>query len=167
MVISFVGVLRLRNLFWGKNLGFGASESFLGQKFFLGVIGAIINKIWKKIPMKNILFCDDDGLMQKIAGKFLGDAGTIFPGGQELFDCHKANADGTKYCIVDLNMPDPDGYATLELIRKFDTSKGRVTRVIALSGDADEEECQAKVKESGFDGLIGKPLNKNKLAALD
>jgi CheY-like chemotaxis protein len=117
--------------------------------------------------MSKILFCDDDALMQKIAGKFLGDAGSIFPGGQELFDRHKGDPSGTKYCIVDLNMPDPDGYATLELIRKFDKSNGRVTRVIALSGDADEDACQAKVKECGFDGLVGKPLNKNKLAALD
>jgi len=79
-------------------------------------------------------------MIQKIATKFIDDKGFVFPGGQELVAAHKSNPDDTKLIIVDIYMPGYDGFDTLNDIRNFDNSRGRKTKVMAMSGDTDDDD---------------------------
>lgn len=62
--------------------------------------------------------------------------------------------------ITDLGMPEIDGYDLLKKIRAFSEDNGGNTPVIALTGYAGLE-VQARVKNSGFNSHIVKPVEPN------
>jgi PAS domain S-box-containing protein len=62
--------------------------------------------------------------------------------------------------ITDIEMPGRDGISLLQVLRR--TKNGRLP-AIAVSGYADEES-QGRVRASGFDGFVAKPLDPTRLA---
>ncbi len=65
--------------------------------------------------------------------------------------------------LMDLRMPEMDGYMTLDLIRK--TEKGKKTKVWAHTADVMKKE-RDKAIASGFDGFISKPVEPEKIIEL-
>ncbi len=65
--------------------------------------------------------------------------------------------------LLDIGMPDLDGYATCQLIRQ--QPWGESVPVIALTGYGQEEDRQ-RTKEAGFDGHLVKPVDLNALLGL-
>jgi CheY-like chemotaxis protein len=59
--------------------------------------------------------------------------------------------------LVDIAMPDEDGYALLARLRAGDRARDRHTPVIALTGFADDEH-RKRVVEAGFDLHLTKPV---------
>ena len=66
--------------------------------------------------------------------------------------------------LMDLQMPELDGYAALQQIREYEaTSRNRpATPIIALTASVFEETRQM-VLNAGFDGFVRKPFQKQKL----
>ncbi len=77
-------------------------------------------------------------------------------GGQEAIELSEKNQ--FDLIIMDLKMPQVDGYQALEEIR----GQGDKTPVIAFTAAATETEKQ-KVKQSGFNGFLTKPATEDKI----
>ena len=60
--------------------------------------------------------------------------------------------------LLDINMPDINGYEVLEQLRGLDNFSG--TKVIATSGDISPKDIN-KALEAGFNGYITKPMKMN------
>ncbi|MGS0896108.1 ATP-binding protein [Burkholderia stagnalis] len=60
--------------------------------------------------------------------------------------------------LLDCNLPDIDGYALARMIRQEETArKARHVPIIAISAESGEAH-KARCRESGMDGVLGKPL---------
>ena len=66
----------------------------------------------------------------------------------EMYRSHKADL-----VLMDISMPNMDGYEALRLIREFDP-KSRVVALTAFAFDADRQ----RMGEAGFDDCLPKPL---------
>jgi len=60
--------------------------------------------------------------------------------------------------LMDLKMPELDGFETTRLIRKAEARGARRVPVVGLSLDQDSE-LQKKCMEAGMDGLLLKPVD--------
>jgi two-component system cell cycle response regulator DivK len=58
--------------------------------------------------------------------------------------------------LMDIFLPERDGYQTLELLRS--DPRFKETRIVAVTADASTENLE-RARGAGFDGFIGKPLD--------
>jgi signal transduction histidine kinase/DNA-binding NarL/FixJ family response regulator len=63
--------------------------------------------------------------------------------------------------LMDLQMPEVDGFQATAAIREKEAGTGRHTPIIAITAHADRERCLAV----GMDGYVAKPIRANKLFA--
>jgi two-component system cell cycle response regulator DivK len=90
-------------------------------------------------------------------GKFLGLSDyVIMEGSFDFLDRLAALPKAPDIFLVDIFMEPNNGYDILHMIRQHDDHM--FTPVIALTASVTAQEV-AYMKESGFDGLIGKPLS--------
>ena len=66
--------------------------------------------------------------------------------------------------LLDLSMPDMDGFEVLRRLRHEAVGPNNATQVIALTAHV-LPGTRAKVSERGFDGFLGKPLKPADLVA--
>lgn len=117
------------------------------------------------MPAKKILIIDDDNRNVFALSAVLRAKG---------FECLKASGMEEAFhllthehdvavILLDMMMPDIDGYAAIPLIRARETT--RATPIIAVTAQAmkgDRERCL----EAGADGYISKPVNIDELLKL-
>jgi two-component system, cell cycle response regulator DivK len=100
-----------------------------------------------------------------IAIELLRRAGVSYyngsPSGRQLFELLETIDRPIDLILLDLQIPEQDGYTILKLIRA--TPRLRGTRVVALTANVMADDL-AKARAAGFDGLIGKPINKLRFA---
>lgn len=109
----------------------------------------------------NILVVDDNDLNQKIVRRYLENAGVIVTeamSGQVAID--KANVRDYDIILMDLQMPDVDGYEATKRIKAI--KKKSAPPIIALSANILKDTLQ-KCHEYGMAGHIAKPINKTEL----
>ena len=58
--------------------------------------------------------------------------------------------------LLDIHLPDEDGYRTLEWLRLDSRCKG--ARIVAVTAEATEDNMR-RARQAGFDGFIAKPIN--------
>lgn len=102
---------------------------------------------------------DDAGGMATISVmmRYLGIKAYINTTGQGVIDMVHAIKPTPNLILLDINLPRTTGYEILKQIRADDRLKD-VTVIAVTAQDADTEI--PKCKEAGFDGYIGKPLNR-------
>jgi PAS domain S-box-containing protein len=113
----------------------------------------------------NILLAEDNKVNQKFALRVLDKAGhntTVVNNGREAVDAVLDN----KFDVVlmDIQMPEMDGYEATVEIRRLEQQSKRHLPVIALTAHAmkgDREKCL----EAGMDGYITKPIKSKILLA--
>ena len=116
------------------------------------------------INMLKILLIEDNILNRKIVTFFLKDRYNITcaESGREAINLFKTNK--FDLIIMDLMMPEMDGYETTQLIRDIETieNKGNFIPIIALTAkvyDNDRDKCLS----AGMNEFMVKPFNLNKL----
>jgi signal transduction histidine kinase/CheY-like chemotaxis protein len=117
----------------------------------------------KILAGKRVLSVDDSDSNQLLIGRILAKFGTEHfqaPGGREgiirFGECHP------DILLMDINMPDLDGWSCIEEIRRsFPESLG-ACKLIMLSGH-DPDEYSAQRESYGVDGFLTKPFDINGL----
>ncbi|MCO4781473.1 MAG: response regulator [Candidatus Cloacimonetes bacterium] len=102
-----------------------------------------------------VLIVDDNHVNQKLAQKLLDKLNhsvEIASGGYESIDkCKESNFD---LILMDISMPDLNGYQATKIIRSFDTT----TPIVAMTANSFKED-KDKCLNFGMNGYIEKPIN--------
>ncbi len=110
------------------------------------------------LPPLNVLVAED-GLTNRVLAQGLltqdGHRVTLAENGaRAVSQLFNASYD---VILMDVDMPVMDGLAATRTIRRRESSLGRRTPVIALTSNANRDECLA----AGMDGFLAKPLDLN------
>ena len=124
---------------------------------------------YESLKGKTILLADDNEINRKVAGKVLSDKGINVEFAEDGIICvamlEKAPAKKYDCILMDLQMPNMNGYKASEIIRSLeDTEKANIP-IIAVTASVfiDDKERALKV---GMDGFVEKPFDKNILFAV-
>ncbi|HEY1012648.1 MAG TPA: response regulator [Herpetosiphonaceae bacterium] len=80
--------------------------------------------------------------------------------GRQLFKLLEANPNLTPHLVLlDLQLPYEDGYGVLAKIREL--PRLRETKVAAVTANVMPQDVE-KARGAGFDGFIGKPINRHR-----
>jgi CheY-like chemotaxis protein len=111
-----------------------------------------------------ILLAEDNAVNQMVAQRAIEKMGhSILVAGNGLRAVEAAAAQSFDLILMDLQMPEMDGFAATARIRQAELPSGRHTPIIAMTAHAmhgDRENCL----RSGFDGYISKPVDLRALA---
>jgi CheY-like chemotaxis protein len=115
-----------------------------------------------------ILLAEDNKINQLIASRVLGKRGhtvVIVANGREALAALDEPGRGEfDLVLMDVQMPDMDGFEATQIIRARDRSCGTHLPIIAMTAHAmkgDEERCLA----AGMDGYVSKPIQVEQLVA--
>jgi signal transduction histidine kinase/CheY-like chemotaxis protein len=117
-----------------------------------------------KVRPLRILVAEDNQVNQTLARRLLerhGHTVTIVADGSEAIEAFEKNT--FDLILMDVHMPQVDGYRATELIRQQE-SRGQRIPIIALTANAmagDKELCLAH----GMDGFVSKPINVRELSS--
>ena len=117
---------------------------------------------------KRILLAEDNELNAEIAITILEEAGFVVEHAEDGIICvdmmEKAEAGYYDLILMDIQMPNMDGYKATQIIRKFyDKQKAQIP-ILAMTANAFEEDRKNAVK-AGMNGHISKPINVSDLMA--
>ena len=113
--------------------------------------------------MKNILFIEDEQLLLNALEVMINAYGfNVFPAqtGEEAIRIINEQANKIDIIVCDINLPDMDGFAVLNIVRKND--KLYATPFIFLTAFADEKDVRAGMN-AGADDYLTKPFKVNEL----
>ena len=112
---------------------------------------------------RRVLLAEDNPLNQKIVAELLqlrGHSVKLAGNGMEVLN---ALDDGPfDVILMDVQMPEMDGYQTTAVIRSREKDKGGHVSIIAITGmstKGDRERCL----DAGMDGYLGKPIRASEL----
>lgn len=114
----------------------------------------------------HVLVAEDNVTNQRVARLMLEKLGCkvdTVADGQEAIDA--ARHGRYDLVLMDCQMPDVDGYAATEMIRKHEAATGRRTPIVALTAnalDGEQDRCIA----AGMDGYMPKPIRADVLSAV-
>jgi signal transduction histidine kinase/ActR/RegA family two-component response regulator len=113
-----------------------------------------------------ILVAEDNVVNQKLAQRAIEKMGhSIVVAGNGLRAVEAAAAQSFDLILMDLQMPEMDGFEATARIRQAELPAGRHTQIIAMTASAmqgDRENCL----RSGFDNYISKPVDLHVLAKM-
>ena len=109
-----------------------------------------------------ILLAEDNELNQEIATAILGEAGfttDVAENGRAALEMLGKSAPGYyKLVLMDVQMPEMDGYTATREIRKLENQELASIPIIAMTANAFEEDRRQALK-SGMNGHIAKPID--------
>jgi len=127
---------------------------FVDPKLFLG---------------KRILLAEDNELNAEIAEELLKEAGFIVDFAADGVIClNKLKASEPGYydlILMDIQMPNMNGYETTKAIRALDDELKAGTKIIAMTANAFEEDKREALR-AGMDGHLAKPVNMRELTEM-
>jgi len=112
----------------------------------------------------HVLIAEDHVVNQVLARRLMEKAGhrvTVTRNGREAVEA--VEADSFDLVLMDVQMPEMDGFEATAAIRKHGEATGRRVPIIAMTAHAmkgDEEKCLA----AGMDAYVSKPIDPLKLA---
>lgn len=111
-----------------------------------------------------ILLAEDNDLNAEIAIEFLQDEGFVVDRAKDGQDCLEMliqNGNDYSLILMDIQMPNMDGYAATKCIREWDNELSDIP-IIAMTANAFEEDKRA-AKDAGMNGFISKPIHISEL----
>ena len=110
---------------------------------------------------KRILLAEDNDLNAEIAIAILEEQGLEVERAEDGIVCvnmiEKADADHYDLVLMDIQMPNMDGYKATQLIRQLPDKKKSRVPVIAMTANAFEED-KRNALVAGMDGFLSKPI---------
>ena len=152
----------------------GASY-FVAKPVFQSSLYNVLNRIDQKLAGKepeleenrfdfsgrHILVAEDVEINMEVAVRLLNMVGaqvSCAENGEKAFEIYKESPDGYFDCILlDINMPEMDGYETVKAIRESRKPDARTVPVYAMTANAFSEDVAA-VMDAGMNGHIAKPI---------
>lgn len=115
---------------------------------------------------KRFLLAEDIDINAIIATKLLTDKGCIVERAKDGVECVdmmlKADAGYYDLILMDIQMPNMNGYTATQSIRAFKDTKKAAIPILAMTANAFQEDFD-KTIESGMNGHIAKPLDTEKM----
>ncbi len=114
-----------------------------------------------KLSNIHCLLIDDNPMNLKVESmilKKMNFSSQTVSSGKEAVEILKNNPKKFDVVLTDLQMPEMDGFQTLEAIKKIDP-KIPVIAVTAFAMESDKKKCE----EAGMDGYVSKPVQKQTL----
>jgi PAS domain S-box-containing protein len=108
-----------------------------------------------------ILLADDMAINREIAGAMLEAEGAVVEGaedGRRAYTMFKDHPDGYDVILMDIHMPEMDGYEASRLIRALDIPCAADIPIVAMTADVFREDIE-RCREAGMDDHIGKPID--------
>ncbi|SBV98550.1 Sensory transduction histidine kinase (fragment) [uncultured delta proteobacterium] len=108
-----------------------------------------------------ILLVEDIEVNREIALSLLGNTGIHIDtaeNGREAVEVAERNLDLYDLILMDIHMPEVDGYEATHHIRTLDTPKARRIPIIAMTADVFREDIE-KCLAAGMNDHVGKPIN--------
>lgn len=109
----------------------------------------------------SILLVEDNELNMEIAKFIIENEGanvTCATNGKEAVDIYKKSPEFFDIILMDIMMPEMDGYEATKVIRSFDQQ----IPIVAMTANAFTED-KMKAKKSGMNAHVAKPLDKDRL----
>lgn len=110
---------------------------------------------------KRILLAEDNELNAEIAITILEEAGFMVEHAEDGIICvdmmEKAEVGYYDLILMDIQMPNMDGYKTTQTIRKLSDPKKAGITIVAMTANAFEEDVQASL-DAGMNGHLSKPI---------
>jgi len=78
--------------------------------------------------------------------------------GREALDVYSANPSGYELVLMDIQMPEMDGYEAARAIRALGTTQALVVPIIAMTANVFREDIE-KCLAAGMNGHVGKPID--------
>ena len=127
-----------------------------------------IPDITKKLEGKRILLAEDNELNAEIAETVLEETGIkvkhVEDGIQCIEELKKMPEKYYDVILMDVQMPNMDGYTATQRIRDLDDSRAEIP-IIAMTANAYDED-RRKAQEAGMDGFLAKPLDVDEMMRL-
>ncbi len=118
------------------------------------------------LAKKRILLAEDIDINAIIATKLLSDKGCVVERAKDGIECvdmlQKAEEGYYDLVLMDIQMPNLDGYNAAKLIRAFEDRKKAAIPILAMTANAFREDFD-KAMECGMNGHIAKPLDAEKM----
>ena len=115
--------------------------------------------------VKHILLAEDNDLNAEIAMELLKMAGYEAERAENGKVCvEKLKAGCYDAVLMDIQMPEMNGYQATQAIRQLDDPEKRAVLIVAMTANAFEEDRQ-KALAAGMDGFISKPVDLKQLKA--
>lgn len=115
---------------------------------------------------KRVLLAEDIDVNALIATKRLTDKGCIVERAKDGIECVdmllKADANYYDLVLMDIQMPNMNGYDAAKSIRAFEDKRKAAIPILAMTANAFQEDFD-KAIASGMDGHIAKPLDVEKM----
>ncbi|MCQ2359208.1 MAG: ATP-binding protein [Phascolarctobacterium sp.] len=109
-----------------------------------------------------ILIAEDNDLNAEIAIELLTEVGVLVERASDGIICidmlQKAGSEYYDVILMDIQMPNMDGYKTTRIIRSMDDPVKASIPILAMTANAFEEDKKAAA-EAGMDGHIAKPID--------
>jgi CheY-like chemotaxis protein/HPt (histidine-containing phosphotransfer) domain-containing protein len=118
------------------------------------------------MPSRKVLVAEDAPVNQKLILRMLekmGHEATLAINGKAAVEAVKTGR--FDLVLMDVQMPELDGFQAAKLIRRWEQNKGTRTPIVAMTAHAlkgDREKCIA----AGMDDYISKPINRDQFSAL-
>ena len=127
-----------------------------------------IPDITEKLEGKRILLAEDNELNAEIAETVLEETGIKVKHVEDVNQCiEELKKMPEKYydvILMDVQMPNMDGYTATQRIRDLDDSRAEIP-IIAMTANAYDED-RRKAQEAGMDGFLAKPLDVDEMMRL-
>ena len=119
-----------------------------------------------RISGKHVLLAEDNDLNAEIAEFILEDMGLIVDRVEDGIQCvarmEQKPAGTYDLILMDIQMPNMDGYKATQTIRRLADKKKAGIPIIAMTANAFEED-RKKALEKGMNGHIAKPVDAEKV----
>ena len=118
---------------------------------------------------KRVLLAEDNDLNAEIAIAVLEETGLVIERVEDGIQCVnriEQMPSGTyDLILMDIQMPNMDGYKATQFIRRLDDKKKAEVPIIAMTANAFEED-KKRAFDAGMNGHIAKPIDVEKLGAV-
>jgi CheY-like chemotaxis protein len=110
---------------------------------------------------KTILIAEDVEINREVMSILLEDTGRVIEfasNGVEAVSMFRESPDKYDIIIMDIQMPDMDGYDATRAIRSIGTEEAMAIPIIALTANVFKEDIE-KCLEAGMNSHLGKPVD--------